>query len=59
MNYPDPSLDSPITPTCGKCFKLNRITGMCERYDKPLESEGKGIKKVFKKCEECVNRCHE
>jgi hypothetical protein len=39
---------------CGKCWKLDRTKGMCERYDVALVIVTPGRFPVYEKCEECL-----
>ncbi len=44
---------------CGKCWRLNRIFGICERYNVQLLRVVAGRFPVFAKCVDCLEETAE
>jgi len=54
--YPNPFVGkNEKNPMCRMCFKLNFVSGTCEKYDKKLKSTGHGAARRFLKCKPCTD----
>jgi len=51
--FTDDEIESKRKELCGKCYKLDRASDHCERYDVPLKIFRPNLVPLYEKCDEC------